>query len=306
MSLIFIFLDGVGLAPRSPLNPFFATPMRRFKQVFGREFFLEDANVIEPNKLFLPIDACLGVEGAGESGTGQFSIYAGLNGAKLFGRHYGAHLPSVLRPILAEENIFRKLRSLGKSALYANAYPKRFIEWCCDQRAKGKVRSSVLFEAALLEGVSLRGAEELKRGKAISGDIIARWWRLNERDGDPSVQEISPTQAARHLLALSTEADATFYEFFLADLCAHGRIQTAASDIIERLDEFLATLVSELPLGATLVLTSDHGNFEDGGSRHHTRNPVPLLVAGQGASSFQCVSAIDEICKALLARFEPS
>lgn len=304
MKLIFIFLDGVGLAERSPNNPFFQTPMRRFKQAFGRELFLEDATFIAPDRLLLAIDATLGVDGAGESGTGQFSIYAGLNGAKLFGRHYGAHIPSALRPIFAEENIFRKLRLRGKCALYANAYPKRFVEWCQDQRAKGKIRSSALFEAALLEGVKIRGADELKRGEAVSGDIIGRWWRLNERDGDPAVQEISPTQAARHLLALSTRADAVFYEFFLADLAAHGRIPIPARDIIERLDEFLATLVAELPPRATLVLTSDHGNFEDATQTHHTRNPVPLLVAGDGAPAFQNAKAIDEICQILLARFE--
>lgn len=299
MNLIFIFLDGVGLAERSEHNPFFTTPMARLKRAFGCEFFLEDVPYISTNRLMLPIDAGLGVEGAGESGTGQFSIYTGVNGPKRFGRHYGPHIPSLLRPILAEENIFRKFKSLGKSCLYANAYPKRFIEWCLELRARGKIRSSVLFEAAVLEGVAIRSSEALKAEKAISGDIIARWWRLNQQDGDPEVQEISATRAARNLLRLSREHDAVFYEFFLTDLAAHGKIQTSASEIVSRLDEFLSVLIEELPERTMLVLTSDHGNFEDASTLRHTQNPVPLLAVGKGASKFETVKALDEISEAM-------
>ncbi len=295
MKVIFIFLDGVGLAARSEHNPFFTTPMTRFKHAFGYELFLEDAPYIATHRLLLAIDAGLGVEGAGESGTGQFSIYTGINGAKRFGRHFGPNVPTVLRPILAEENLFRKLKSLGKSCSYANAYPKRFIEWCVAERAHGKIRSSALFEAAMLEGVEIRSSEALKAEKAISGDIIARWWRVNPQDGDPSVQEISATLAARNLLHLSREHDAVFYEFFLTDLVAHGRVKTPAAEIVLQLDEFLAVLIEELPEHTTLLLTSDHGNFEDTRTLRHTRNPVPLLAAGEGAWAFREVKSIDEI-----------
>ena len=301
MNLIFIFLDGVGLAERSAHNPFFTTPMTRFKHIVGCELFLEDAPYLNSDKLMLPIDAGLGVEGAGESGTGQFSIYTGINGAKCFGRHYGPHIPSALRAILAEENIFRKLKSLGKSCLYANAYPKRFIEWCLDQRTKGKIRSSVLFEAAVLENIAICSNEALRAGMAISGDIIARWWRLNQTDGDASIQEISATHAAQNLLRLSREHDAVFYEFFLTDLAAHGKIQTSTSEIVSRLDEFLSVLIEELPEQTTLVLTSDHGNFEDTRTLRHTQNPVPLLVVGGGASVFKTVKSLDEICEVMLS-----
>jgi 2,3-bisphosphoglycerate-independent phosphoglycerate mutase len=300
MKVIFVFLDGVGLAERSEHNPVFITPMTRFKHAFGCELFLEDAPYINSDKLMLAIDAGLGVDGAGESGTGQFSIYTGINGAKRFGRHYGPHIPSSLRPILAEENIFRKLKSLGKSCFYANAYPKRFIEWCLDQRTKGKIRSSVLFEAAILENIPIQSSEALKADKAISGDIIARWWRLNETDGEQSVQEISATQAARNLLTLSQQHEVVFYEFFLTDLAAHGKIQTPSSEIIERLDEFLSVLIKELPKRTMLLLTSDHGNFEDTRTTRHTQNPVPFLAMGEGALAFSGIKAIDEICKVML------
>ncbi len=300
MNLIFVFLDGVGLAERSVRNPFFLTPMTRFKDVFGCEFFLEDVPYITADKVMLALDAGLGVEGTGESGTGQFSIYTGVNGAKYFGRHYGAQIPSSLRAVLAEENIFRKLKALGKTCCYANAYPKGFIAWCLEQRAKGKVRSSVLFEAAILERIPIRSREALKAGEAISGDMIARWWRLNEPDGDAPVQEISATQAARNLLTLSHHYDAVFYEFFLTDLVAHGKIDTAAAEIVTQLDEFLSVLIAELPEQTMLLLTSDHGNFEDTSTTRHTRNPVPFLAVGKEAVALSHIRAIDEVCKVML------
>ncbi len=301
MNVIFIFLDGVGLAERSEHNPFFITPMRRFKRAFGCELFLEDTPYIATKRLMLPIDAGLGVEGAGESGTGQFSIYSGVNGARDFGRHYGPYIPTPLRPIFAEKNIFRKLKSLGKSSCYANAYPRRFIEWCLDERKQGKIRSGALFEAAVLEGIPIQGSEALKAGKAISGDIIARWWQVNQQDGDPTVQEISATEAARNLLRLSQEHNAVFYEFFLPDLVAHGRVKIPSAEIVSQLDEFLSVLIEELPEQTTLVLTSDHGNFEDARTSRHTQNPVPLLVAGEGAWAFEAVKSIDEISEMVCA-----
>jgi 2,3-bisphosphoglycerate-independent phosphoglycerate mutase len=300
MALIFIFLDGVGLANRSTHNPFAITPMTQLRAALGSEFFIEDAAVRDPEKLFIPIDAGLGVSGEGQSGTGQFSIYTGRNGSELFGRHYGPYLPTPIRPLLAEENIFRKLNQRGMTAAYANAYPKRMIETCLDLRTKGKIRSSVLFEAAALEGITLRSSDELKRREAVSGDIIARWWKKNPNDGDPDVNEITPEDAARDLLRLATTHDAAFYEFFLTDLAGHRRIQTPSPEIVERLDGFLSTLITELPKETSLVLTADHGNFENNENDRHTQNPVPLLALGKAATSLRDVTSIADILPALL------
>ncbi|NTV45696.1 MAG: hypothetical protein HGB11_04055 [Chlorobiales bacterium] len=300
MKLVFVFLDGVGLAPRFPLNPFFHTPTKRIFDAIGAGFFYEEANLCSSNVLFQPIDAGMGVEGHGQSGTGQFSIYTGLNGAKIFGRHHGPYLPSTLRTTLAEKNIYARLDLLGMTSCYANAYPERFIQACLDLRENGKIRSSVLFEASVLQGLPILGANHVKNGTAISGDIINWWWGQNPRDGDLSVPVISGEEAAQNLLALSRQFDAVFFEFFLADLSGHGRIKTEPGQIIQRLDEFIGHLIFNLSSDTLFVLTSDHGNFEDLSHTQHTLNPVPLLVVGKDAEHFAPVTAIDQILPVLI------
>ncbi|MBC8044604.1 MAG: hypothetical protein IAF08_14290, partial [Rhizobacter sp.] len=231
MNLIFIFLDGVGLAPASAHNPL-TTAMPRLASVLGGTLTLETAPIIKESLLLTAIDAGLQTEGAGQSGTGQFSIYTSLNGAKLFGRHYGPYLPWALKPALAGANVFRKLQEHGRTACYANAYPKRFIDTCLHLRTVGKTRGSVLFEAAAMENIPLRGAAEVKAGTAISGDIISKWWGTNREDGDAGVSSITPEQAAENLLHLSAMHGAVFYEFFLTDLAAHRRITASVDEVL--------------------------------------------------------------------------
>lgn len=300
MKLIFVFLDGIGLAPRSSLNPFFHTPTRLISDAIGAGFFYEEASLSSSNVLFRPIDAGLGIEGHGQSGTGQFSIYTGLNGAQIFGRHHGPYLPSTLKEPLAQNNVYAKLQSLGLKSCYANAYPERFIQACLDLRENGKIRSSVLFEASVLHGLPILGAEHVKSGTAISGDIINWWWGQNPRDGDLTVPVISGEEAAQNMLGISGQFDAVFFEFFLADLSGHGRIKTEPAQIIQRLDEFIGSLILNLPSDTLFVLTSDHGNFEDMSHTKHTLNPVPLLVLGNEAGRFAPVTSIDQILPVVL------
>lgn len=309
MRLIFLFLDGVGLAPASEHNPLSTCAMPRLRQLFGGGLTIETATVVQERKLLLPIDARLGVKGEGQSGTGQFSIYTSENGARLFGRHHGPHLPSTLKTALAEKNIFSVLRQTGQTFYYANAYPKRYIEMCLKVRGEGKIRSSVLFEAAAMEHLEFNSAEAVKKGEAISGDLISRWWRMNTEDGDIDVPEILPEVAADNLLRLSTQYDAVFYEFFLTDLAGHRRISTPTCEILARLDAFIGRL-SDVLLTDTafadtlLVSTSDHGNLEDDLSTHHTANPVPLLAVGKNAGALQSVNSIDGVMQTVVSLFD--
>jgi phosphopentomutase len=44
-----------------------------------------------------------------------------------------------------------------------------------------------------------------------------------------------------------------------------------------------------------MLLTSDHGNVESIAAPAHTRNPVPLLVAGPAAQAFEGVRSIMDL-----------
>jgi len=299
MKLVFLFVDGIGLASRSETNPFHIYQMPKLKHALGLGFLLEDATVQNSNLVFKPIDSGLGCDGAGQSGTGQFTIYTGFNGAQLFGRHYGPYLPSTLRARLADENIFKRLKQFGKKSCYANAYPKQFIDTCLSLRERGKIRSSVLFEAAVIEKVQIRNNLDLKQQKAVSGDIISWWWGQNEAFGDSEIPVISAETAAENLLALLDSYDAVFFEFFYADLSGHRRIETHTSEIVSRLDAYLAAIITHLPSDTLFILTSDHGNFEELSHDRHTQNPVPLLVKGPQAEAFHAVKSLCEIVPAL-------
>ena len=298
MKLIFVFLDGVGLASKSDKNPFSLTPQKRIKKSLTKECLLEEATLREPKKVFLPISASLDVSGAGQSGTGQFSIYTSQNGAKLFGKHFGPYLPTPLRALLTESNIFKMLKAIGKKICYANAYPESFIQRCLSLRTVGKIRSSVLFEIAVLEKVELRSLPHLQKNKAVSGDITNEWWQKNI--SHDALNVIPPEAAAENLLALTEEYDAVFYEFFLTDLVGHQRISIEPARIVGCLDRFLGKIFEYLQDNTLFVMTSDHGNFEDLSTTQHTQNPVPLLVLGKGAEFFYTIKSIDEVAKTIL------
>lgn len=304
MKLIFIFLDGVGLAPRSNQNPFAQTPQPSIKNILTKELLLEEATLREPRKVFLPISATLGISGTGQSGTGQFSIYTSRNGAKLFGKHFGPYLPTPLRELLAEQNLFKSLKAAGKSICYANAYPESFIERCLSLRAIGKMRSSVLFEMAVIENIEVRSHTHLQEGKAVSSDITNLWWQQHAKPH--ALCTIEPETAAENLLGLSKNYDAVFYEFFLTDLVGHQRIPVSPAEIIRCLDRFLGKILESMSKDTLFVMTSDHGNFEDGANDKHTENPVPLIAFGEGAEFFYTIQSIDEVAQAVLKVFVAS
>ena len=52
--------------------------------------------------------------------------------------------------------------------------------------------------------------------------------------------------------------------------------------------------------GVTVVLTSDHGNLEDGTHTLHTRNPVPLLAVGPAAGRFADLERLDQVAGRIL------
>src|SRR5438094_3390736 len=121
MSIIFIFIDGVGLAPAGPDNPLTEANTPALRALLGGPMTIErvrrgDAFVLKA------IDATLGVTGLPQSGTGQTALLAGINAAALHGRHQPHFPPVALRPMLAERSIFRRVGDRGGRATFANAF----------------------------------------------------------------------------------------------------------------------------------------------------------------------------------------
>jgi len=244
--------------------------------------------------LFRSIDACLGVDGLPQSATGQTSLFTGVNAPALVGAHTGPYPAEALRQIIAERSILKQVVDSGLTATFANAYSEQY--W---QRAEqGRARHSASTLCTMAAGLPFRTMDDLRQGTAIYWDITHEVMRTLFGADIPLR---SPHESGRHLASLCESHDLVVFESFLTDLAGHGRLPWPAAVLLEMLDDFLAGILSALPEGSSLVLSSDHGNLEDSSSRMHTRNPVPLLVIGPAAQAFRPAQNITHVTPAILS-----
>src|SRR5690606_27908796 len=100
-SLLFVFLDGVGLGPPGPSNPLSAGGLPAFRRLAGGADWTAEAPPRDaPTHVFRPLDATLGVVGLPQSGTGQATLLSGVNCAARAGRHFGPFPHSTSKPVL--------------------------------------------------------------------------------------------------------------------------------------------------------------------------------------------------------------
>ena len=273
-----IFIDGVGIGEKDyEFNPFFKYGFKIFNEIFQETPYKQNS-FLEKNEMYVfPTNAKLGIKGLPQSGTGQVSIFCGMNAPKFVGKHFGPFPYSTTIPIIAEKNIFRTYKELGKSAYFANAYPKVFFDYL----KSGKTRLSTTSLSCRLSGIKLNSITDLRQSKAITAEITNERWN---RKLKYQLKVISPETAARRLLRIACKHDFTLYEFFHTDHLGHGRIADEFEAIYNHLDRFLFTILSELNKDEmTLVICSDHGNFEDLSVKTHTMNPALTITAGKNA-----------------------
>jgi len=282
LRVIFLFLDGVGIGNVSADdNPFFRAQLPNLRSMLeGGMPHARSARVSARDSELVPINSTLGVPGLPQSGTGQAALFTGVNASKQIGKHFGPHPTTTLLPLIQEKNIFRQLKSIGKSVCFANAFPKQFFEYV----DSGTRRLTVTTLSCRYADVPLLRAEELRRNEAVSSDLTrARWSEL----GYPDVQVITPREAGKHLWRIGLNYDFTLFEFWLTDVAGHGRDMTMAVEILERFDGFLGGLLEDFDgASSLLIITSDHGNIEDLSTKTHTRNPVPCIAHGKKRREF--------------------
>ena len=290
--VLFLFIDGVGLAAASPANPLATLSTPHLRALLGGPLTLE-AVAERPGFLLSAIDAGLGVPGKPQSATGQTALFTGKNGAVLLGHHATAFPGPQLRALLAEHSIFRRAGDAGRSVTFANPFTAAY--WQALEEGRRKASASTLaFRAA---GVPFRDLDDLRRGEAVTWDVRRD---LFARAADPTLAVVSDAEAGADLARLGGSNDLTLYETFLTDLAGHDRFGLTVPDAVERVDGLLGGVLAARPSDVTVVLTSDHGNIEDSSHRVHTTNPVPLLVVGRAAPAFAGVRSILEVGTAIL------
>lgn len=242
------------------------------------------------------LDATLGVPGLPQSGTGQATLWSGVNLPARLGRHSGPYAPPEARELLQSSNLFAAAAHAGPVA-FANAYPPRYLE----RMARGTARQSVTALAANLGGVMFRGPDEIRAGRAVSAFITNELWE--SRLGVAGVPEVTPYDAGVILADLARTHSLTVFEFFVTDMAGHRQEAALAEMALTRLDGLLAGALSALDPGRDLLLvTSDHGNLEDEKTSDHTLNPVPGLVWGRnGCAVAGSLSGLQDVTPAILA-----
>ncbi|MDF7806615.1 hypothetical protein P4E94_04135 [Pontiellaceae bacterium B12219] len=280
LKILFIFVDGFGLGSADPA----VNPLRdpRFPNL---------SNLLDSA---YPIDACLGVDGNPQSATGQASLLCGINASKAMGRHIEGFPPPALKALIEDENLFSKLRKLGKQPTFANSY------WIDDPHHIPSGRQSVTTVMTLKALHGVRHKKELLSGRAVNHDITR--WTMHSRGYDGPL--IEPEEAAEHLLNVAHENDFTLFEYFMTDRAGHSGDPELVFQCLETLERFLPKVgtFAEQP-NHLFLLCSDHGNIEDSTTTSHTRNPVPLIALGAGASTFQTLENLTDVTPAILERF---
>lgn len=284
---IFLFLDGVGVGGDRPTNPFAsnqATPF--FSELLGGPL-LSGMRVNTPNLSFHSIDARLGVPGLPQSATGQTALYTGCNAPAFLGRHLSAFANGSLRTLIAASGMFRRVLALGGSVTHANFYPPAYFQAIAQRRSRYSVGTLL----ALTAGVPFRMTRDYDRGEAIFWDITGD--RLPDRG--MTTPAITPQAAGKRLATIAAQHHLTLFECYLPDYAGHQQDWVQAQQVIAIIDTFIESVVTHLSPQVTLIVSSDHGNLEDLSSKHHTLNPVPLLVLGPQAAAFNAMTDITDI-----------
>ncbi len=268
MAVFFCFIDGVGIGDDADHNPFAGRDFQIYQEITGRERMVKEG---------LPddgLDACLGIEGLPQSGTGQVTLFTGINASKLIGQHFGPYPHSGTKNILTTASLFHQVLEKGKSPLFLNAYPERFFQY-----SEAKNRWSATTLMAKSSGVRLHTVDDVRNGTAITAEILQDVWKSVLYS---DVESITAEQAARRVLKAGSMHDVVLTEYYLTDKAGHERDPEKANEVISRFDDFAMEILKGLGDDDTLIITSDHGNVEDLSTKTHTFNRVPWLVAGKG------------------------
>lgn len=280
MTLLFMFLDGVGLGEDNPqTNPFSQADLPNLQALLGGGRLVDSgAPYVGDQVSLLALDASLGVHGLPQSATGQAVLLTGRNVPAEIGYHYGPKPDKATAAHLQDGGIFGRLTQSGRSAALINAYPPGYFQGI----DSGKRIYSSIPLAVTQAGLPLFTMQDMQAGRAISADFTSQGWR--DHMNLPDIEVLLPHEAGKYLATVARQFDFAFFEYWLTDYAGHGQDMQAAVKLLIQFDQVLGGLMEAWQDGDLLLVTSDHGNLEDLSTRRHTANPVPLLLVGDKKS----------------------
>lgn len=266
MSVLLLFIDGLGIGSRGPFNP-----LDGLDDCEPLAIFVDEAPVTTFDGIVVPTDASLGVEGRPQSASGQTTILTGVNVPATLGYHKQGFPNSAMLEIIREHSLFLQLARAGIEPItFANTYTQRFFE----ERPRWVSATTAAVEAS---GIRFRTLRDLNAGRAVYQDFTNAV--LIERG--ENVRPRTAEQAATVLANIVAENRFTLYEYFITDKVGHKQDILSAKLVLKELAALIRGVLARIDLNSTsVILTSDHGNIEDLSSRNHTLNKVPTIVWG--------------------------
>ncbi len=277
MHILLIFLDGIGLGEDDPANnPFAVAKTPTLHALAGNQRWLRATGRVESERaVFIPTDPRLGIPGRPQSATGQAAIMTGRNVPAEIGEHYGPRPNLPIRTILTDNNVFKQVTAMGKTAALLDAYPPGFFHAV----ERGKRLLSSIQQAARDGGVPIRGVEDFYAGRALSADWTGQGWR--DMLGYADAPTMTPAEAGARMARLACEHAFSMFSTWITDEIGHRGPFDRGVSYLELFDAVMTGLLDAWnDEDGLIIITSDHGNMEDLSTRHHTENDVPTVVIG--------------------------
>jgi hypothetical protein len=272
MHVLLLFIDGFGIGEHDPAR----NPLAKFSSPYLSIFKDVPLPQLPYGGVVIPTRADMDMPGLPQSATGQTAIFTGQNASKALGHHQSGFPTPTLRRLLNESSLFKSVAAMGKTGVFANALSQEYF----DRRGE---RISATTRALLAGGFSWLNMDDLRDGRAVSHDLTNEFLRGMDLD----VPLRTPEESAKILASLCQHHDFTLFEFILTDMIGHSQEMAQAETVIRRLDILLNIVLAQIDSqNTTVVLTSDHGNFEDLSVKTHTHNLVPTCVWGAGQKIF--------------------
>jgi len=253
--LIWLALDGVGHPADAPAGSPWETDLPTLRP------FVEGG---------LALDATLGVSGLPQSATGQTCWLTGQDAVEAMHGHFGPQPGPTLRRMLDEEALPVRLTRTGRRAALLNVYPPGYF--AAQER---RPRHGCFPYSFLAAGLPLN-PPALPLLSPTLGLSYAAPWHAADR--------LSDWQRRGKAVAAVRNHDLLVFDAWFGDLLGHeGRdpvpegVREAGAEYLRRLDALLHGLLQG---GARVVLSSDHGNFENLHVKAHTLARVPFAASG--------------------------
>ena len=263
MSVILIFVDGIGIGQNDPsINPCLHSEYKIFSP----------KNRLPHKGVSFPLDACLGIIGFPQSATGQTTIYTGVNAAKHIGKHLFGFPNAQLIELLVKNSIFVNLISSGYGCKFINAFRPVFFT---SPELFKKIRLSVTSEMNKAAGLDFNTLYDVKKGKALYHDFtnhetIKKGFKLPVFD---------PDIASNILINQSKEFDLILYEYFMTDIAGHSKNINYAISELNKIESLIYNVVKKIQgTDISLLVCSDHGNIENIKTKSHTTNPAYFAI----------------------------